>query len=564
MLAKRRGAATLISYLTPPLTHAGLYRGLLDLKASIDKWRALAPDAPTSEREALAGLIQAQAHGVDLGEAEPEWGEDADARIGNLTSAVIELEQTLIPHGLHVVGEAPSEAERKELVSFLQSDADKAMAAALLAEDHELAAISRALACGFIAPAPGGDLLRNPEILPTGRNIHGFDPFRLPSAYAMQEGEKQAAKLLMRHMDEGHSLPETVAIVLWGTDNLKTEGGPIAQALALIGARARFDGYGRLAGAELIPLRDLGRPRIDTVMTLSGIFRDLLPLQTKLLAEAAYLAAAADEPVEANYVRKHALAYQAAHGCDLETAALRVFSNGDGAYGSNVNLLVDSGRWQDEDELAEMYTRRKSFAFGRKGTPAPQPALLKSILAGVNLAYQNLDSIELGVTTVDHYFDTLGGISRSIARASGATVPVYISDQTRGEGKVRSLSEQVALEARTRALNPKWYEGMLSHGYEGVRQIEAHVTNTMGWSATTGQVQPWVYQRLTETYVLDETMRRRLAELNPTASARVVNRLIEAHERNYWTPDEETLEALRNAGEELEDRIEGIGVEIAA
>jgi magnesium chelatase subunit H len=143
-------------------------------------------------------------------------------------------------------------------------------------------------------------------------------------------------------------------------------------------------------------------------------------------------------------------------------------------------------------------------------------------------------------------------------------VPVYIGDQTRGDGVVRTLAEQVALETRTRMLNPKWYEGMLKHGYEGVRQIEVHVTNTMGWSATTGQVAPWVYQQLTETYVLDEEMRNRLAQLNPTASAKVANRLIEAHERNYWSPDAATLEALRQAGEELEDRLEGIVEEAAA
>ena len=143
-------------------------------------------------------------------------------------------------------------------------------------------------------------------------------------------------------------------------------------------------------------------------------------------------------------------------------------------------------------------------------------------------------------------------------------MPVYIGDQTRGEGKVRTLGEQVSLETRTRMLNPKWYEGMLQHGYEGVRQIEAAVTNTMGWSATTGQVSDWVYQQLSQTYVLDDEMRRRLAALNPTASARVANRLLEAHERHYWTPDEEMLEALRRAGEELEDRLEGIAEEMAA
>ena len=326
----------------------------------------------------------------------------------------------------------------------------------------------------------------------------------------------------------------------------------------------RFDSYGRLAGAELLTLTQLGRPRVDVVITLSGIFRDLMPLQVKLLAEAAFMAAGADEPIEQNFIRKHALAFMAEHGGDLETASLRVFGNAEGAYGSNVNSLVDNSRWDDGDELAETYTRRKGFAYGRSGRPMQQPALLKSVLAGVELAYQNLDSVELGVTTVDTYFDTLGGISRAIKRAKGAdaeVAPVYIGDQTRdssGGGTVRTLTEQVALETRTRMLNPKWYEGMLKHGYEGVRQIEVHVTNTMGWSATTGQVQPWVYEQLTETFVLDPAMRERLSKLNPTASAKVANRLIEASERKFWKPDPQVLEALRRAGEELEDRLEGI------
>jgi magnesium chelatase subunit H len=309
----------------------------------------------------------------------------------------------------------------------------------------------------------------------------------------------------------------------------------------------------------LIPLAELGRPRIDVVVTLSGIFRDLMPLQIKLIAEAAYLAASADEPEDRNFVRKHALAYQREHGCTLEIASLRVYGNAEGAYGSNVNNLIESSRWDNEDELAETYSRRKGFAYGRSGKPMQQAALLQSVLADVELTYQNLDSVELGVTTVDNYFDTLGGITGAVKRAKGgATPPVYIGDQTTGEGAVRTLSEQVSLETRTRMLNPKWYEGMLKHGYEGVRQIEVHLTNTMGWSATTGQVQPWVYKQLTDTFVLDPAMRERLAKLNPTASARVANRLIEAFERNYWQPDAETLEALRRAGEELEDRLEGV------
>jgi len=420
--------------------------------------------------------------------------------------------------------------------------------------------VLRAFDGHYVPPAPGGDLLRTPEILPTGRNIHGFDPFRIPSSFAVKDGAKQAELLLERHIADGNPLPESIAMVLWGSDNLKTDGAPIAQALALMGALPRFDSYGRIAGASLIPLATLGRARVDVVITLSGIFRDLMPLQIKLLAEAAFLAASAeDEPLEMNHIRRHALAYQKEHGCTLEIAALRVYGNAEGAYGSNVNNLIESSRWSDEGELAETYSRRKGFAYGRTGRAVQQSALMQSVLANVQLTYQNLDSVELGVTTVDNYFDTLGGITQAVKVAKGGEAPpVYIGDQTKGEGAVRTLREQVALETRTRMLNPKWYEGMLEHGYEGVRQIEVHVTNTMGWSATTGQVQPWVYKQLTETFMLDPEMRERLAKLNPTASARVANRLIEASERNYWQPDAETLQALRRAGEELEDRLEGI------
>ncbi len=567
MIAKRRANAVLLSYLTPPVAQAGLYRGLADLKSSLDRWRALDPDADSEQRGLLAALVQAQAFAVDLGCAEPAWGAGADEEVLRLGTALLELEYALIPHGLHVIGAPPNAEERAGMLDAagILDPVRRAEVDKLLSEEPELPAVIHALDGGYVRPAPGGDLLRTTDVLPTGRNLHGFDPFRLPSAFAMRDGARQADRLLARHAEDGNGLPQTVAMVLWGTDNLKSEGGPIAQALWLMGAEPRADSYGRICGAKLVPLAQLGRPRIDVILTVSGIFRDLLPLQTKLLAEAALLAAEAEEPAEQNFVRAHALAFQAEHGGDMARAALRVFGNADGAYGSNVNQMVGSGVWENEDELADAYVARKGFAYGVAGRPERQDAVLSAILKKVDITYQNLDSVELGVTTVDHYFDTLGGISRAVRRARGGTsAGVYIGDQTRGDGAVRTLAEQVSLETRTRALNPKWYEALLKHGYEGVREIDAHVTNTLGWSATTGEVSPWVYQRLAETYVLDDDMRERIATLNPKASAKIANRLIEAHDRNYWQPDDATLEALRRAGEELEDRLEGITVEMAA
>ncbi len=545
-LAKRRSNAITITHLTPPLAASGLYKGLSELKDSLSRWREM-PDQ-TPGRDELAELIAEQAAAVDLNGENPS----------DLWVKLLETEDALIPEGLHVLGKPMSKDARREYLKLIdQPNSENARRLeSFLQKDYEIPALLKALDGGFIPPVAGGDLIRSTDILPTGRNIHAFDPFRMPSEFACREGVKQANLLLETHK----TLPRTVALVLWGSDNIKSDGAPLAQALALMGAKPRFDSFGRLSGAELVPLDVLGRPRIDVVMTLSGIFRDLLPLQTKLLAEAALMAARADEPTEMNFIRANALKYSEEMQVDFETAALRVFSNAEGTYGSNVNHLVDSSAFDDEDELADAYEARKSFAYGINGKPSHNAKLLQKALTDVDIAYQNLESVELGVTSVDHYFDTLGGISRAVKRAKGEDVSIYISDQTRGAGKIRTLAEQVSLETRSRSLNPKFYEALLSHGSEGVRQLEAHVTNTLGWSATTGQVQPWVYQRLSETFVIDEEMRHRMAEMNPAAGLRMANRLLEAHERDYWQPDNETLEALRQGANELEDKCEGVTI----
>ncbi len=556
MLAKRRSAATLISYMTPPLAQAGLYKGLAELKASVERWRMTGDDADSkAERADLGELIADQCDALDI-----ECGDITD-----LSARLYELEKALIPHGLHVLGRNPAGEQREEMLDAMMEAAagtDTAMTREDLGRKldscDELGSLIHALDAGYVQPAPGGDILANPDVLPTGRNIHGFDPFRMPSAYACIQGSDQAESLIARHLESGEPYPESIAMVLWGTDNMKSEGVQIAQAMTLLGARPRRDSYGRLCGAELISLDELGRPRIDVVATLSGIFRDLLPLQTRMLAEAALLASMADEPLTSNFVRKHTLAQQEKMGCDIETAALRVFSNAEGAYGANVNQMIDGGTWTDPDELANAFEINKGFAYGVKGAPVQQRELLQSVLKDVDFTYQNLESVELGLNDVDQYVDGLGGVTRSIAKAKGKQAPVYILDATRGKAKVRTLSEQIDLEARTRTLNPKWFEGLLEHGYEGVRAIEGHVNSTFGWSATTGEVKPWVYQKISETFVLDETMRRRLAELNPKSSARVANRLLEACDRQLWEPDAETLAALRDASDELEDRLEGV------
>jgi magnesium chelatase subunit H len=639
-LAKRRGNATLVSYLTPPIANAGLYRGLLDLKASLDRWRQ-SGGMSAADAAAMGTLIQQQAVAVELADAEPLWQLHAvESEVDRLRDRLLELEHTLIPTGLHVLGEAMAPSARVDMLMAmgacgrpdenlppinetlggmtaagahavdarsLDDRVNAVVRAALttlvnggrvtqaehmahrvghdsqvkiiderawrrhlellceveshLRNDGELCGLLAALDGRFVPPAPGGDLLRNPQVLPTGRNLYGFDPYRVPSAAAILEGRRRADQLLERHRQDTGTAPETVAMVLWGTDNMKSEGAPLAQVLALMGAVPRFDSVGRLCGARLLPLDALAHPRIDVVVTLSGIFRDLLPLQVRLLAEAALLCAAADEDPAHNFVRAHALETMQATGCTLEQAALRVFSNADGAYGSNVNLLIESGRWQDEGELADLFVQRKGFAYGADGRSQAQPALMKRALSTATLTFQGLDSVELGATDIDQYVESLGGMTRVIAQQRGGRTPtVYLGDYAQGTGRVRTLTEQVELESRTKVLNPRWYEAQLQYGYEGVRNIAGHMTTTLGWSATggTAAVPGWVYTEATRTFVLDDTMRRRLATANPDAALGLAQRLLEASDRGFWQPDEATLDALREATAELEDRLEGI------
>ncbi|MGL4405636.1 MAG: magnesium chelatase subunit H, partial [Notoacmeibacter sp.] len=462
-IARRRSAATIITYLTPPIGKAGLYKGLLDLKAGLERWRNT-PALGSDEYQRVTESIFAQAVRLDLLPEHSTPGADSEAVLTKLITDVTEYEMTLVPHGLHIVGQGESyDARFDVMTSYNEAHSESALPEmmveaiakgeavssdrlneaqrqtvstlvslnAALSRDNETPALLRALDARYIAPVAGGDVLRAPEMAPTGRNMHGFDPFRMPSHYAVEDGMRQANLLVERYARDNGRAPKRIAMVLWGTDNLTTEGAQIAQALALMGARPRFDSFGRLAGADLIPLSELGRPRIDVVSTLSGIFRDLLPLQTRLLADAALKAAEAeDEHFDDNPIRAHALAYAAKNGCSLEDAALRVFSNASGVYGSNVNMLIDSSSWDEEDELANTYQARKSFAYGRNGKPVKQEKLLTDVLSVTDTAYQNIESVELGITSVDHYFDTLGGITRSIKQAGGGDVPVYLGDQT--------------------------------------------------------------------------------------------------------------------------------------
>jgi magnesium chelatase subunit H len=270
-----------------------------------------------------------------------------------------------------------------------------------------------------------------------------------------------------------------------------------------------------------------------------------------------------DEPAELNYVRRNAHAQVEAEGCTFAEASLRVFSNAPGNYGANVNFMVTGSQWETDDALADLFVTRKSFAYGTdargrllEGREAG--AAMKRALSRVEATYQNIDSFEIGITDVDHYFEYLGGVSKAVEKSSSVRPAIYLSDSLSREARVRSLAETVRLETRAKTLNPKWYEGMLKHGYRGVAEIETRVTNTFGWSATADAVDDWVYDEVAETFVLDAQMLERLRALNPHSARSLVARLLEASGRGFWQAENDVLERLREIFDELEDRIEGV------
>ncbi len=441
--------------------------------------------------------------------------------------------------------------ESKRIFVLLARIADE------LSRNHELDALVRALRCEYIEPGPGADIVQNPEILPTGRNTHAVNPYSVPSPSAFRKSEEIATALLQRYVEESGRYPETIGMVLWGMDNIKTHGEGVAQALWLLGVSPRRDALNRVTDVDVIPLDRLGRPRIDVVMTISGIFRDLFGATIDVLDRAVRRIAMLDEPEEMNFVRKHVIERQNA-GAPEEDAATRVFSNAPGNYGTNVNFLVSDGQWERAEELGDLFVTRKCFAFGRGIEGSEARDLMESALAGVELTYQNIDSAEIGITDVDHYFEYLGGLTKAVEIRTGRRPQIYLSDSLARVPEIRSLREVVRLETRTKTLNPKWYEGMLKHGFSGVAEIEHHVTNTFGWSATAGAVDGWVYDEIANTYVLDGPMLERLRALNVHATRNLAARLVEAHGRGFWAPGKDVMERLYDVFGGLEDQIEGV------
>jgi cobaltochelatase CobN len=485
----------------------------------------------------------AEARARALVEAMEEVGWDADAVPGIVADT---LGATLDGVDARVVA---------EVLTFAATE----VVPRLAATTDEITRTLHALDGGFVPAGPSGSPLRGlVNVLPTGRNFYSVDPRAVPSRLAWETGQAMADSLLQRYQADTGSYPESVGLSVWGTAAMRTSGDDVSEVLALLGVRPSWDEASRrVSGLDPVPLAELGRPRIDVTVRISGFFRDAFPHVVTMLDDAVRLVARLDEPDEANYVRAHARADLAVHG-DERRATTRIFGSKPGAYGAGLLPLIDAGNWRDDADLAEVYAAWGGFAYGRDLDGREARADMQTSYRRIAVAAHNTDTLEHDIADSDDYFQYHGGMIATVRALTGHAPRAYIGDSTRPDAvRTRSLAEETARVFRARVVNPRWVDAMKRHGYKGAFELAATVDYLFGYDATAGVVEDWMYDRLTQAYVLDQSMREFFAQSNPWALHGIAERLLEAADRKLWdTPDPETLAALRQVYLETEGDLE--------
>ncbi|WP_460696929.1 cobaltochelatase subunit CobN [Nocardia thraciensis] len=423
----------------------------------------------------------------------------------------------------------------------------------------EIARILHALDGGFIPAGPSGSPLRGLiNVLPTGRNFYSVDPKAVPSRLAWETGQAMADSLLQRYLADHGDYPRSVGLSVWGTSAMRTSGDDIAEVLALLGVRPVWDEASRRVTAlEPISLDELGRPRIDVTVRISGFFRDAFPHVLALLDDAVRMVAALDEPDEFNYVRAHAESDLAGHG-DRRRATTRIFGSKPGTYGAGLLQLIDSKSWRTDDDLAQVYTAWGGYAYGRDLDGAPAAEDMRTAYRRIAVAAKNTDTREHDIADSDDYFQYHGGMVAAVRALTGSNPEAYIGDSTRPDAvRTRTLSEETTRVFRARVVNPRWLEAMRRHGYKGAFEMAATVDYLFGYDATTNVVADWMYEKLSESYVFDDVNRKFMEQSNPWALHGIAERLLEAAERKLWEhPEPDTLERLRQVYLETEGELE--------
>jgi len=429
--------------------------------------------------------------------------------------------------------------------------------------DAEITGLLRGLEAGFIEQSAGGDVIRTPDILPTGRNLTQFDPNRIPTQTAMQRGQEIAENTICVYKEKKANYPETVGLILWGFETTKTGGESIGQILSYLGVRIIRDAGSWAPRLEVISLEELGRPRVDCLVNICGFFRDMFPNIVLLLDRAFNLVAELDEETEKNFVRKHSLKNKE----DLKSANLdertalkmangRVFGPKAGEYGTRMLPLLEDSIWKTEEELAEVFIQSMDHLYTENLHAVKSDELYRANLSRVELVSQVRDTHDREIIDLDHYYEFFGGLSRAVQMEKGEPVRMLISDTTEEVIRTEDVARAINRGARTRLLNPRWANAMLSHEFHGAQQIADRVENMLGLAATTHSVENWIWSAIAERYLFDREMNEKLTNNNSFAAAAVAERLLEAEKRGYWQATTEEMEKLREVYLDVEGDIE--------
>jgi cobaltochelatase CobN len=588
-IAKRRSYAQCISHASPNMKSSDLYEDYLILEELIEQFNE------TEDQNTLI-LINNKSKELHL----PENVED-------ISRELYRMKRRLIPDGLHIMNKKPKKDElndyllgvlriEREYPSILQLTAEndskdwktvndfqkekiESKARIVINEilegktpdwlpegyievvyeimnsifsSSESDGLLNALDGSYIIPARGGDPIRDPDVYPTGRAMYAFDPRQIPTVTAYSRGKTAADLIIKSYLEKHEKYPQRVGIVLWGFETLKTGGDTISTILSLMGVKMKHQKGAWIKKIEIIPLDELKRPRIDVAITICGIFRDTLGTQIDLINRALKMVSELDEPPEMNYIRKNYLE-------EIEelndTILARIFGPAPTEYATSMRTLVENSSWEDEEELAESYEDSMSYAY----LPGEIKRNIKGfgkILENVDVVAQERDNTEYEVTDLDHYYEFLGGLSRTIQSKKGEQAEIFVVDSTEEEVYIEDVGLTIERATRTRLLNPKWIDGMLKHDFHGAKNIKDRMEYLLGFAATTGKVNNWVFENVADKLVLDEDMRQRIINNNPYAAVKMGELLIESNKRGYWDTEENKLDELKDIVLNMESEIE--------
>jgi cobaltochelatase CobN len=462
---------------------------------------------------------------------------------------------------LDVLGRADADVERA--LRF----AAETVVPRILQTTDELVNVLAALEGHHVPAGPSGSPTRGRvDVLPTGRNFYSVDPRALPSQLSWETGRRLATALLDRHVADHGELPRMVGLVAWGTSAMRTQGDDAAEIFALLGVRPVWARESRrVTGIEVIPLEELGRPRIDVTVRISGFFRDAFPHLLRLLDDAVALVAGLDEPADMNFVAAHAREDAAALAGELDAkpawrqATTRIFGSKPGAYGAGLAQLLDARDWRDDGDIAEVYEAWGGYAYGRGLDGASARGAMRGCFARIDVAVKNVDSREHDILDSDDYYQYHGGMVATVRALTGREPAAVLGDSSDPSRVVtRSLGQETRRVFRARVANPRWIASMIRHGYKGAAELAATVDYLFGYDATTGVAEDWMYEDVARKYLLDADVGAFMGRSNPWAARSIAEKLLEAADRGLWdTPADATMGAIRARYLELEGELEG-------